>query len=372
MSAGAALAAGAPSLAEALAAPANVTSPPATADGFSAPIRLSKNENAYGPSDKVIRAAETVAKTFNRYPDVEAEALRHKIAGLHGVTPAQVVLGCGSSEILRMAADRFLGPGKKLVVAVPTFELVERYAMERGADIAAVPLSADYSHDLDTMAERCDQSAGLVYICNPNTPTGSLTRREALEAFLQKLPSTAHVLIDEAYHHYVGDASGYASFIDRPVDDSRVIVTRTFSTLHGLAGLRIGYAIAAADTARNVASSAMSNAVSVVAAAAAAAALDDAEHVRMSVMRNTDDRQEFLNKANARMLKWIDSHTNFIMLNAERPAIDVIEHFKKNNVLVSEPFPHLDTYVRVTLGTPAQMREFWRVWDLAAPSRMRM
>src|SRR5207237_7465457 len=111
----------------------------------------------------------------------------------------------------------------------------------------AVPLSKDYSHDLAGMLARSDAATGLVYVCNPNNPTGSLTRRRDLDVFIRQLPETTYVLIDEAYHHYVGESSDYASFLDRPLDDRRVIVARSFSKISGLAGLRIGYAVAAPE-----------------------------------------------------------------------------------------------------------------------------
>src|SRR5206468_11478150 len=149
--------------------------------------------------------------------------------------------GCGSAEILRMAADAFLGFGKKIIVARPTFELMSDCARGAAAEVVAIPLTRDYSHDLSAMLARCDSSTGLVYICNPNNPTGTLTRRRDLEAFVRQLPEKTFVLIDEAYHHYVGESSDYASFIDRPNDDGRVIVTRSFSKIHGLAGMRVGY-----------------------------------------------------------------------------------------------------------------------------------
>lgn len=136
------------------------------------------------------------------------------------------------------------------------------------------------------------------------------------------------MLIDEAYHHYAGTSSDYASFIERPADDGRLIVARTFSTIYGLAGLRVGYAVAAAPTARRLASGALADNVNAVAAKAAATALDDTEHVRLSVRRNDDDRQEFVNQANARMLRAIDSRTNFVLLGTGRPdaAIPVRPH----------------------------------------------
>jgi histidinol-phosphate aminotransferase len=355
-----------PSLAEAsLGAALGGESPPAAGGVAGGLIRLDRNENACGPSAKVIatmlEAAHTVA---NRYPDVESEALRNRIARFHSLPPDRVVLGCGSGEILRMAADAFLGSRHSLIVAQPTLELIGACAQRAGADIIAVPLSKDYSHDLSAMLARSDAATGLVYICNPNNPTGSLTRRRDLEAFVRELPETAYVLIDEAYHHYVGESPDYASFIDRPVEDSRVIVARSFSKIYGLAGLRAGYAVAAPETARRLASCRLLDSMNIVAARAAAAALDDQEYVRLSASRNVDDRQEFVNQAHARMLKPIDSQTNFIMMNAERPAIEIIERFRQYGIILPPPVPSFDKYIRVSLGSPAEMREFWEVWDL--------
>jgi histidinol-phosphate aminotransferase len=336
------------------------------------PIRLDRNENAYGPSAAVMEAMrDTALNAAHRYPDLEIEALRRKIAGLHRVAPAHVVLGCGSSEILRAAIDAFAGAHKKIVIAVPAFESIEGWARRAGATVVGVRMSRDYTHDLNGMLARIDAETRLVYICNPHNPTGRVTRRQDLEAFLRRLPATIVVLMDEAYHHYVGESSDYASFLDRPVDDSRVIVTRSFSKIYGLAGLRIGYAVAAAHTASVLTSHVLSGGVSGVAARAAAAALDDAEHVRMSISRNTDDRQEFFNQAAARMLR-PDSLTNFVMLGTGRRALEVVEHFRKCGILVSGPVPGFDQDIRVSLGTPSEMHEFWRVWDLMSGHKMSM
>jgi histidinol-phosphate aminotransferase len=337
----------------------------------SRPIRLHRNENVHGPSPRVMAAMQEAAgHPASRYPDADAEALRRKIAGIHAVAPEQVVLGCGSSEIIRMAIGAFAGPQKNIVAALPTFASIHQYARRAGAEVVDVPLSKDWSHDVGAMLARTEGSTGLVYICNPNNPTGSVTRRQDIEEFLRKLPPEVFVLIDEAYHHYVGESSEYSSFIDRPVDDPRVIVTRTFSKIHGLAGLRVGYAVTAARTARTLGSDCLSDGVSVVAARAAAAALDDYEYVRLSVVSNADDRQEFLNHASARMVRSIDSLANFVMLNADRPAGPVFEHFAKHDILVARPVPALESYIRVSLGTPDEMREFWRVWDLMPGGHM--
>jgi histidinol-phosphate aminotransferase len=307
---------------------------------------------------------EAAAQAAFRYPDIESDALRARIASLHRVTRDQVLLGCGASELLKTAVDTFVGRREKIVTSLPTFEVIGRCAQRAKVNVVAVPLARDCSHDLDAMLARIDSATRLVYISNPNNPSGMVTCRHELETFLRRLPPTTYVLIDEAYHHYVDPSPNYGSFIDRPVGDPRVVAVRTFSKIYGLAGLRIGYAVAASDTTRLLASRLVTEDVNIVATKAALAALDDAEHVRMSASRNTDDRQEFFNQAMGRMLRVIDSQTNFVMVKTGRPAGEILEHFRKNRVLLSGPFAGFPTYVRVSLGIPDDMREFWRVWDL--------
>ncbi len=336
------------------------------------PIRLDRNENAYGPSERAIAAIWEERAFANRYPDSECDCLANRIAQMQGVAPGQVVLGCGSSEILRLATVTFLGPGKKLVMASPSWSPIADFARSPGAEVVAVPLNKEYAHDLTAMLDRIDHSTGLAYICNPNNPTGSLTRREELVAFIRRLPLTTYVVIDEAYQEYIGGTSQDASLIDLTGENERVVVTRTFSTIYGLAGLRIGYGIAAPRTAGLLAAGRLPLGVNLVAARAAAAALSDAEHLRVCAKRNSDDRQEFLNQANARMLRAIDSHTNFVMLNTGQQAEEVVEHFRKNNIIVPHPFPPLDKYIRVSLGTRNDMLQFWRVWDLLPAHKMSM
>jgi histidinol-phosphate aminotransferase len=249
------------------------------------------------------------------------------------------------------------------------FESFRNWAERAGVQVVGVPLDREHAHDTTAMLERVDADTSLIYICNPHNPTGRITRRADLEAFLRKLPARVVVLVDEAYHHYVGESSEYASFIDRPLLDGRVIVTRSFSKIYGLAGLRVGYAVTSAQTARTLRSHQLSDSVSAVAARAAVAALEDAEHLRTTISRNIDDRQEFLNQATARMLRQ-DSVTNFVMLDTGRRAADVVEHFRTHGILVSGGIQGFDQHIRVSLGTPAEMREFWRVWDLVIAHKM--
>lgn len=338
-------------------------------EGF---LLLASNENAYGPSAKVVAAVQESLRRANRYPFREYDALAQDIARLHKVETNRVLLGCGSTDILRVAAAAQLGLGRKVIMASPTFEDLGTYARAIGTEVIAVPLTHNFAHDLDTMLARVDGTVTLVYICNPNNPTASLTPRADIETFLSKLPSSAYALIDEAYHHYVNASARYVSFLDRPAGNERVIVMRTFSNIHAMAGLRLGYAVADRRLVEKMRSYLTDIDLNCAAVAAGRAALADTESVRNFVKRNTDDRQEFFNQAMARMLKPIDSHTNFVMMDAHQPADDIIEHFLKNKIRIGRHFPPLTHHIRVSLGTPAAMKEFWRVWDLLPHSKMSM
>jgi len=342
------------------------------ASGESALIRLDKNENAYGPSQKSVEAMQSSLTLLNRYPNSETENLVNKIAGLHNIKAKQVTLGAGSIEILRMAGAAFLRPGKKLILASPTFDAVADIVSNLGAEVVAIPLTKTYAHDLDAMLAHTDASTGLIYICNPNNPTGTLTPRAELETFLRKVGEKSPVIIDEAYHHYVKAIPAYESFIDHSVDYGHTIVFRTFSNIYGLAGLRVGYAISSPELARSLSANRLQFGINVAGARAAAAALEDPDHVRLSAKRNTDDRQEFFNQANARMNRWIDSHTNFVMLNGGLPPQQIVAHFQKNGILLGPLIHEMPKYVRVSLGTPKEMLEFWRVWDMLPAHDMAM
>lgn len=344
---------------------AQMTMPmPPHQDRADGPIFLNRNENAYGPSEQVVLAMQKSLTSAHRFPRNASEDLASRIAAFHKVKAPQIVVGCGSTEIFKSAVDAYLGPGKTLILSSPTFDVIGTYASATGAKVVTVPLSRFWSNDLDGMLGHVDASTGLIYICNPNNPTAILNPRSDLEGFIGKLPGNVRVIIDEAYHHYAGNSSSYASFIDRPMDDERVIVTRTFSKIHALAGLRVGYAVAGAQTSRELCTHSFQDNLNVVAAAAASAALDDTQSVQASIQRNADDRQEFLNQAYARMMRPLDSHTNFVMFKTVRTTDELIDHFKQNNILIGPRYPSMEGYIRVSVGLPDEMKEFWRVWDL--------
>jgi histidinol-phosphate aminotransferase len=343
-------------------------------------IHLDRNENAYGPSHKAVAAIQQAAQETNRYPD--PNSLHKTLANFHEVNsgnkrvikPGQIVLGCGSSDVLRMSAAVFLAPSATLIMATPTCDLIAKFARSRGATVTEVPLRNDHAHDLDGMLKHSNKSgaSGLIYICNPNSPTGTLTTRKDLEEFLARVSPDFNVIIDEAYHHYAGGSGAYVSFIDEPSANPRTIVTRTFSTAYGLAGARVGYAVASASDAEKMRREELPFALNRTGISAASAALADREHILSCVDRNSNDRQEFMNQVNARMLRALDSHTNFVCLNVMRPAKEISEHYSKNNFILAPLIPSMPNYLRISLGTPEEMLEFWRVWDLLGSHPMSM
>ncbi len=335
---------------------------PRRASAPGGPILLNSNENAYGLFPSVENAAQAGRREANRDPILIEHDLRDRVAAYIKVPAEQVLLGNGSSEVLAMCARAFTGPGKKLIAAVPTFELTAAYSRARGAEVVEVPLTATYAHDLDAMLSRAGDDTGLVYICNPNNPTATLTPRRDLEEFLRKLPPTTYVLMDEAYHHFV-DSPDYVSFIEKPVDDPRVIVARTFSKVYGMAGLRLGYSVAAPQTTKLLRPWQLSDNINMIACHAGLAALDDDAAMHAAVARIAADRAEFLKQAAARKLKAVPSQANFAMIETGRPIRDLIRQFHSDHIEIGRPFPRMDNFARISFGKPQEMAAFWHTWD---------
>jgi histidinol-phosphate aminotransferase len=342
---------------------ASAWSEPQRKNQVGGPILLNSNENAYGPLPAVLELPNPF-KDANRYPDGLAEQLTEKLAKLHKVTTDQVVLGCGSTEILKMAACAFTGPERKLIMASPTFEAIEFYARATKAEVVKVPLIAEsFAHNVAIMESEAEKRGGLVYICNPNNPTGSLTPRRTLENFIRTAPKDVYIVMDEAYHDFVPVSADYISFLTTPVNDDRLIVARTFSKIYGMAGLRLGYAVTSPATAKLLKQHKIEDNTNEFGLRCALASLDDTEEHEMAVMRNANDRAGFMRQAKLRNIPAIQSWTNFVMIDARRPVKEVIEDFKEHNIEIGRPFPPMDMWARISLGTPEQMTSFWAAWD---------
>lgn len=327
-------------------------------------ILLNSNENPYGASQKCVYAMQDSVVFANRYPYRQYDELIGKIAEHHGISSEQILLGCGSTEILRVAPETFGGPGRQVMQASPTYEAISHYAELAGSEVVSVPLTKQFAHDLDGMLAKVTPATTLIYICNPNNPTGSLTPRRELEAFIGKLPSNCRVVIDEAYHHFVSPNAPYTSFIDQPMRDARIIVCRTFSKVYGLAGLRLGYAVASKDIVQRMEPHITEDSINAIATRVGGAALADSKGTQEAIKKNAAVRQLFLEQAKARNIPAIDSQTNFAMIDTGRPVESIIAHFRKNNILVGRKFAAMPNYLRVSFGKPEEMREFWGVWDM--------
>jgi histidinol-phosphate aminotransferase len=324
-------------------------------------VLLNSNENAYGMLPSAHKAAVDAVSLGNRYP--EPWDLVQRIASYNKVKPEQVLTGYGSSEHLAIAIHAFTSPSKKLVTASPTFELAGMHAKTAGVPVITVPLTASYAHDLDGMLAKAGNDAGLVYICNPNNPTASITPRKDIEVFLTKLPKNTIVIIDEAYHHFATGSPDYKSFIEYPVDDPRLIVLRTFSKVYGMAGMRLGYSVQSAALTKKMQAWQIANNGSNVTLTAGIASLNDDNAMHAAAARIVADREAFVKEAAQRKLKVIPSQANFVMVETGRPVRDMITHFQKQNVAIGRPFPPMEQYIRVSLGQPNEMEKFWQAWD---------
>jgi histidinol-phosphate aminotransferase len=290
-----------------------------------------------------------------RYPDEYAELLVANIAQVNTVSSQNIMLGNGSGEILKLAAAAFTGPNKRLVVAEPTFEAIVRHARTAKAETTAIPLTADYRHDLAKMSAQ--PNTGLVYICNPNNPTASITPKDEIRSFLAKVPSSTVVLIDEAYHHYV-EAPEYESAIPLVREYGNLIVARTFSKIYGMAGLRCGYCVGNADLLGPMRQQQTWDNVNIMALVAASASLSDKAYVEQGRKRNSDTRRYVFQEIEKLNLKLIPSHANFFMVDLARPTRPVISALGERNIEVGRVFPALPNFMRVTVGTRPQMDGF--------------
>jgi histidinol-phosphate aminotransferase len=325
------------------------------------PIRLSANENPYGPSPLALEAMRDSMRLAWRYPDEAADALVDAIARLHRVSSDQVILGDGSSEILKLAAAAFLDSSHKLVVADPTFEAIASYARVTRAETVKVPLDATFGHDLPKMAAA---SGGLIYLCNPNNPTGSITRKQSVRNLLDATPSSTMVLIDEAYHHYA-ESPDYESTMPLVAIRPNLIVSRTFSKIYGMAGLRVGYAVAQADVIRKLQQQAAWDSTNVIGLAAARASLADAKHVADGKQRNSETKGDLVASLTKLGYSMIPSDTNFIMIDTRRDVKPLITALRRRGVQVGRLFPAMPHHLRVTIGTPQQMRQFFEAFRAA-------
>ncbi|MFN8006263.1 MAG: aminotransferase class I/II-fold pyridoxal phosphate-dependent enzyme [Terriglobia bacterium] len=319
-------------------------------------VKIDGNENPYGPSQMAMQAIRDAISRSNRYV-LSADKLQRAIALHHQVGLGMIQVGYGSSEILKMAAEAFLGPGKKLIVASPTYEGMARVSEVQGATVVRVPLDSQFRHDLRKMQEAVTEDTGLIYICNPNNPTATYVTADALGQFVNQLPPRIPIVVDEAYFHYVEDPA-YRTALESVMNNKPVIVTRTFSKIYGMAGLRLGYAVAREDLIAKMAAHRVwlnSNALTL---AAGLACFEDQAFISWNRSQNRGARDYVVGELRKMGYETIPSQVNFFMIDLKRNMQPVQAALRDRQVMVGRPFNPLTNHLRVTVGTRPEMERF--------------
>jgi len=323
-------------------------------------IRLSSNENALGMPPASREAILQGLGEANRYPSASRRAVIQALAEKHAVPTEGIVLGNGSTEILQMGVQSLMDPQLTLVTPTPTYEDVFEYTEPHPwIEVRAISLLADQSHDLRAMEEATKGSEFpvLVYICNPNNPTGSLTPVAPLVDWIGRAPKNVHFLVDEAYFEFV-DSSDYFSLDRLAWENPNVVVARTFSKVYGMAGLRLGYAIAHPDTARVLKTFAPGPNTNQLALVAGLAALKEPGWVAHSVAENLRARRMAYEVLDELGLDYIPSHTNFVMHRIRGDLRQYISRMAEAGINVGRPFPPMLEYNRVSFGLAREMEQF--------------
>ena len=320
------------------------------------PIRLNFNENPFGMSPKSKAAIMTSWDEHNKYDPPALNELRTTFAKHVGVDPDCVLVTQGSGEVLDIAALAYGMHGGEIVTAWPTFEGLPRYAESIGARVHRVSLTESLDQDLEAMDKRTTNNVDLVFFCNPNNPTGVLTDSRKGRDFVSSVSRRAVVLVDEAYHDFVDDPN-YRSMVDMVKTGENVIISRTASKIHALAGLRIGFAVARPDIIARLAQHATGTPNS-FGMRAAIASINDTEYMSF-VRKSTLESRALLTKTLTGLGKRVvPSQTNFVFFHAGMPVQKVQQAMRAKGFIVGRAFPPYNDWCRVSIGTPDEMKAF--------------
>jgi len=323
--------------------------------GLDRAIKLASNENPYGPSPKAIAAMQQAANEVHRYPDGDATVLKAALAAVHGVATNQVLVGNGSNEVLELLIRAFAGVGDEVIYAQRGFIVYALAAQAAGATGIAVPESDGLSHDLDAMAAAVTARTKIVCIANPNNPTGTLLGHAAIQSFLDGLPRDVVVIIDEAYYEFVADQLGDSV---RELAHPGLVISRTFSKAYGLAGCRVGYAVADAAIIGLANRFREPFNINVLAQAAAVAALDDQAWVNEKVAETVLERDKLESALAAMGLGGGHSFGNFVLLRHAH-SDDILRQLEDHGIIPRPLAPYgMAGYLRISVGLPAENTEF--------------
>ncbi len=336
--------------------------------GLESVVKLASNENPLGPSPRAVEAARAAIADVNRYPDPQATGLRAAISRHVGMPVTHVLAGNGSVEILDLVARAFLGPGDNAVISEHAFVRFRQIVAAHNHGVRHVPMR-EWTHDLRAMAEAIDARTRLVFVANPNNPTGTWNRRREVEALVEAIPPGCLLVLDEAYFEYADDPD-YPNGIDLVRRGAPVLVTRTFSKVYGLGGLRAGYAVAAPEVLDAVLVIREAFGTNAVAQAAATAALGDVEFVRRSAETNRAEKARLAAALAGRGFDVLPSLANFVTFDTRETGRDVFRRLLARGVIVRPLDPYaMGTWLRVSVGTPPENGAFLDALDAVLPGR---
>ena len=326
--------------------------------GITGIIKLASNENPLGPSPKAIEVIHKMATEVHRYPDATAHFLKQKMSAKLELAPEQIGFGNGADEIITFIAAAFIHPGDEALVPTPTFIRYETCVQMMGGKPINIPLK-DWKLDLEALKENINDRTKMIFLCNPNNPTGTIVERKELEEFLSHVPKHIIIVFDEAYYEYVTakeypDTLSYLKNSDR-----RIIILRTFSKIYGLAGLRIGYGLTTEELADVLKLVRPPFNASAIAQAAAAAAIDDTEHVEKSRSINTEGKNYICAAFDKLGIDYAPSESNFIFFDSERDGVEVFNGMLHKGVIIRPlTVDGKKQYLRVSIGTMDENKRF--------------
>jgi histidinol-phosphate aminotransferase len=325
--------------------------------GLERVIKLASNENPLGPSPRAIEAIRSMATQAHRYPDAAATELREALAAHLRVPAGQVVVGSGSVEIVDMLARAFLGPGDNAVISEHAFARFRQIVDARNRGARLVP-TREWTHDLEAMGRAVDGATRLVFVANPNNPTGTWNTRSEVESLVASLPPGVLLVLDEAYFEYVDDPD-CPDGVDLVRQGLPVVVTRTFSKAYGLGGLRVGYGVAAPEVIEALLVVREAFCTNAVAQAAATAALEDVEHVRRSVELNRAEKSRLVDALVARGHIVLPSLANFVTFDSGEDGRALFRRLLSRGVIVRPLDPYgMRRWLRVSVGTAEENAVF--------------
>jgi histidinol-phosphate aminotransferase len=315
-------------------------------------IKLASNENSLGPSPKAVAAMQDAVGRVHEYPDGSAFYLKRLLAERVGVSPSNLVLGNGSNEVLEFVAHACISPGSEVVVSQYCFAVYPIVTHLMGGSLVTVP-ARDYGHDLGRMLDAITDRTRVVFVANPNNPTGTHIPADEVEAFLERVPSSVLVVMDEAYIEYLDDPLDLVPRV-RSGEQPNLLLTRTFSKIYGLAGLRLGYGIGAPEVVSVLEKVRQPFNINLVAQAGAIAALDDSEHTEKTRRNNSAEMRWFEQQLGDLSLVWVPSRANFLLVKVGEGG-RVFDRMQRDGVIVRPMGGYgLPEWVRISIGLPEE------------------